>query len=380
MPSTPTLGRTQISKVSELVEFVGLNSTNPTNPMNPILSVIIPVYNSGHQLARCLTALKQSTFNRYELIVIDDGSSDNSAAVARSLGVQVFSTLGRLGPGAARNLGAKLAHGQYLFFVDADCEVQPTTLAQIVQIFQSRPDLDALFGSYDDAPAASNFIAQYKNLFHHYVHQHGNENASTFWGGCGAIKRGRFLTLGGFDAHRYQRPSIEDIELGYRLKKSGGQIYLAKQVQVKHLKAWTLASLLKTDIFDRGIPWTRLILRDKVFKTDLNLQTHNRISVVAVYGLLLSLGVSLVQPLALLIALGLTMFLLWLNIDLYRFFYQKRDLGFSLRVIPVHWLYYSYNAWAFGVGLLLHWQDKFKRNSFLPPEPLLDDGATTNDE
>ncbi len=366
-----------------------MNSTNPVNPTNPvnsnnptnpILSIIIPVYNGGRQLTRCLIALKQSTFTYYELIVIDDGSGDNSATVAWALGAQVFATQGRLGPGAARNMGAKLAHGQYLFFVDADCEVHPNTLAQILQIFQQRSELDALFGSYDDAPAASNFIAQYKNLFHHYVHQHGNEDASTFWGGCGAIKRDRFLALGGFDVQRYQHPSIEDIELGYRLKKSGGNICLAKHIQVKHLKAWTLTSLLKTDIFDRGIPWTRLILRDKVFKADLNLQTHNRISVVTVYGLLLSLGVGLLQPPVFLLSLGLALLLLWLNINLYRFFYQKRGIFFTLRVIPMHWFYYSYNALAFGTGLLLHWQDKFKHNVFLPPEPLLDDWSAANDK
>jgi hypothetical protein len=49
------------------------------------------------------------------------------------------------------------------------------------------PEVDAVFGSYDDAPRAPNFIAQYKNLFHHYVHQHGKEEASTFWAGCGTV-------------------------------------------------------------------------------------------------------------------------------------------------------------------------------------------------
>lgn len=345
----------------------------------PFLSIIIPVYNGGAAFKRCLDAIRQSTFGGWELIVVDDGSTDGSDALAREFGARLFATGGRRGPAAARNIGAKIARGDYLFFIDADCEIHPDTLAKIARIFQADPRLDALFGSYDDAPGATSFIAQYKNLFHHYVHQHGNEAASTFWTGCGAIKRARFLELGGFDLQRYQRPSIEDIELGYRLKRAGGRIRLAKRVQVKHLKAWSLWTLLKSDIFDRGIPWTQLILRDKVFTGDLNLQTHNRVSVVAVYGLLLALAVGLLQPQSLWIALGLALLLLWLNFDLYRFFYHKRGLAFTLRVIPLHWLYYIYNAVSFGCGLLLHWQQKLSARAIPTPEPLTDgaesDGA-----
>lgn len=286
---------------------------------------------------------------------------------------------GRSGPAAARNLGAQAARGSYLYFIDADCELHPDTLTNIARRFRENPELDALFGSYDNAPGAANFIAQYKNLFHHYIHQRGSETASTFWTGCGAIKRAQFLALGGFDIRLYRRPSIEDIDLGYRLKQAGGQICLAKEVQVKHLKAWTLLTLLKSDIFDRGIPWTRLILRAKVFANDLNLQTHNRVSVVAVYSLLLALLVGLFsgtspkgESQGLIVALGLAFLLLWLNQDLYRFFYRQRGLLFALRVIPLHWLYYFYNAVSFGCGLLLHLRDRLKSETRALPQPLLE--------
>jgi glycosyltransferase involved in cell wall biosynthesis len=322
------------------------------------LSIIIPVYNGGSDLKRCLTALRGSSFGDWELIVVDDGSIDGSDELAGRSGARVIASRGRMGPAAARNMGAEMARGDYLLFLDADCVVQPDTLGLVVESFQTDPGLEALFGSYDDSPGAANFMAQYKNLFHHYVHQHGREEASTFWTGCGAMKRTRFLALGGFDIQRYRRPSIEDIDLGYRLKRAGGRIRLAKNIQVKHLKAWSFLAVLKSDIFDRGIPWTRLILRDRVFTGDLNLQIHNRVSVVATYGLLLSLAISLFQPQGLVVTLGLVLLLLILNFDLYRFFYDKRGLAFSFRVIPLHWLYYFYNAISFGLGLLLHWQDQ----------------------
>ncbi len=339
-------------------------------PNQPFLSIVIPVYNGGHSFERCLRSIHHSTFHDWELIVVDDGSTDGSERVARSFGATVLHTSGRLGPAAARNHGARAARAPYLYFVDADCELHADTLSHIARTFREQPTLDALFGSYDDAPGASNFIAQYKNLFHHYVHQNSAPEASTFWTGCGAIKRSRFLALGGFDVQRYRRPAIEDIDLGYRLKQAGGRIRLAKQVQVKHLKAWSFATLLRSDIFDRGIPWTRLILRDRAFHSDLNLQTHNRISVVAVYGLLLALGAALFQPYSLGLGLGLALLLLWLNLDLYRFFYHQRGLRFTLGVIPLHWLYYLYNAIAFGCGLLLHWRDRRQAESLPRPQPL----------
>ena len=147
-----------------------------------------------------------------------------------------------------------MAKGEYLCFIDADCEVCHDAIADLAERLESHFEIDALFGSYDDAPAATNFIAQYKNLMHHYVHQQGNEEATTFWSGFGVVKRELFLKLGGFDVARFSRPSIEDIDLGYRLKQAGAKIHLAKELQVKHHKAWKLFGLMKTDIFDRGIP------------------------------------------------------------------------------------------------------------------------------
>jgi glycosyltransferase involved in cell wall biosynthesis len=340
---------------------------------SPFFSIIIPVYNGGPQLARCLASVHRSSFDNWELLVVDDGSTDGSDRVARQAGARVLKTGARQGPAAARNLGARLARGSYLFFTDADCELHADTLARAAQYFIDEPQLDALFGSYDDAPAAANLVAQYKNLFHYYIHQNSRTTAKTFWTGCGVIKRSRFLALGGFDTRRYRQPSIEDIELGYRLEQAGGQIRLAKGVQVKHLKAWTLLNLLKSDILDRGIPWTQLMWRDGAFLDDLNLQTHNRVSVAAVVGLLLALVVAWLQPQAIWVVAGLAGLLVGLNFDLYRFFYQKRGLWFALRVLPLHWLYYLYNAIAFALGSMLTCRDQLKADP-LPaaPTPLTD--------
>lgn len=330
----------------------------------PLISVVTPVYNGGYPFVCCLLAMSRSQFSDWELIVVDDGSTDESAAIADKFGAKVIQTTGRDGPGAARNLGAKIARGDYLCFIDADCEVCQDAIANLARKLQLQPEIDALFGSYDDAPKATNFVAQYKNLMHHYVHQQGSEDASTFWSGFGVVKRELFLKLGGFDVVRYPRPSIEDIELGYRLKQAGAKIHLAKELQVKHHKAWKLIGLVKTDVFDRGIPWTKLLLDNKSYVVnDLNLQISSRMSVIATYGLVFCLLAGVFNPAAIIVGLILVVLLLYLNWDVYRLFYEKRGLVFAIKAVPIHWLYYFYGGLSFVLGTLSHWKPLLLSNA-----------------
>ena len=317
----------------------------------PTISVIIPVHNGGEKFRRCLSSLGASTLTPEEIIVVADGDTDGSWRLAQDFGTQVIRIPTPGGPARARNLGAEKAKGNILFFVDADVTIPPDAMSQITAAFQHHPDLAAVFGSYDDEPFETNFLSQYKNLFHHYVHQTAKEEASTFWGACGAIRREVFLAMGGFDGE-YRRPSIEDIDLGYRLKRAGYRIRLLKDLKVKHLKRWEILSLLKADFFYRALPWTALILRESRFIDDLNLKISNRISVISVYMLLLSLTLlgALRIPLLFVPAVLLMMLLVGLNWDLYRFFKYKRGMKFALKTIPWHWFYFFYSGLAFSIG------------------------------
>jgi glycosyltransferase involved in cell wall biosynthesis len=315
--------------------------------------VIIPVHNGGQNFRRCLSALAKTSPAPPEIIVVADACTDGSGQLAETSGARVLRTLKRSGPARARNLGAQAAHGDILFFLDADVLVYPDTIGQVMAAFHQEPDLAAVFGSYDDAPAAPNFLSQYKNLLHHYTHQTAEEEAATFWSGCGAIRRDIFLNVGGFDTS-FDRPAIEDIELGYRLKRGGHRIKLRKTLQIKHLKRWGVISLLKTDFFDRALPWTQLILRDRRLINDLNLRYSSRASVILTYGLLGALIGAWWQPWFLASAGAAILLLLALNAPLYRFFQRQRGLWFALRVIPWHWLYYLYSGLAFAIGAIHH--------------------------
>lgn len=329
------------------------------NKTDPYISVIIPLHNGSGYIEECLGALGKSLYGSFETIVIDDASTDESREICSGLGVKVIALDRQSGPGGARNEGAKHAAGEILLFIDSDVVVTGNTIGQFADIFKGDPDVSAAFGSYDDSPAAPDFVSQYRNLLHHFVHQRSNREANTFWAGCGAVRRGVFNELGGFDADRFPRPSIEDIELGYRMREKGYRIVLAKEIQVKHLKHWKWQSVLKTDIFNRALPWSKLILETKTIPRDMNLRMTDRVS-TALTGLLFISALILVLDIigvfraalfarVALFTLLLAAAIVILNRDVYGFFLRKRGAGFTLLAIPMHLFYYLYSGASFAV-------------------------------
>lgn len=228
------------------------------------LSVVIPVYNSAAMLEVCLGALAKSRHRPLEVIVVDDGSTDDSAAVAERLGATLLRMPENSGPAAARNLGAARAQGDVLVFIDADVEIHDDALGIVARRFTEDPKLDAIFGSYDDSPSDPGRVSRFRNLLHCYVHRDAPREANTFWAGCGAIRQTAFQSLGGFDV-RYLTCSIEDVELGMRLARQKHRIEIDTSIQVCHLKRWTLRSMIYTDILRRAVPFAELMLREKSY-------------------------------------------------------------------------------------------------------------------
>lgn len=312
------------------------------------ISVIIPVYNGTRDLPECLSAVKAWAKNSdTEIIVVDDASTDETPAVAASMGVRVLRLEKNSGPAAARNFGAQHARGDVLFFVDADVVLAPGALDRAVRILDTHPELAAVFGSYDARPRAQGLVSQYRNLLHHFVHQQGNPEASIFWAGCGAIRREVFLAIGGFDAKRFPRPSIEDIELGVRLRRAGYRILLDREIQGTHLKRWKLGSVIWTDITCRAIPWSRLILDSRDAPNDLNLKRAQRVSVALVVLAAAVLPLALWRIDLLVLPLAAVLTVLVLNWDLFAFFWRQRGLRFAIACVPLHLLYFLYSGLSY---------------------------------
>jgi hypothetical protein len=240
-----------------------------------------------------------------------------------------------------------------LLFVDADVRVAPDTVDRVRERFRSAA-LGALIGSYDESPADPSLVARYKNLAHHFVHQRSSAQAHTFFGACGAIRREPFVAVGGFDAGRYPRPSIEDIELGGRLVRNGVSIVLDRELQVTHLKGWRFWSLLRTDLFDRAIPWTRLALERDGFPDDLNLRRRERVVAAGAVAFLATLVAIPLAPALLPLSLVLGLLQVRANAELLRFLRVRGGLRLALAGFALHELYYAVAVTGFVVGVLGH--------------------------
>lgn len=324
------------------------NKTDHTPAVKLDISIIMPVYNGTEFIVKSLPPLiaMQRRGEIREVIVVDDSSTDETPQLAEQLGARVIPSGGRLGPGAARNVAASLADGDILWFVDADVIIHDDAALYMEEGFTD-PEVVAVFGSYDDTPPAQNFLSQYKNLVHHFYHHRGRREASTFWSGCGAVRKQSFLEVGGFDIEMFKRPSIEDIELGYRLREAGGKIMLFPELQSTHLKVWRFLNLIHTEICCRAIPWSRLMLQQTGVVDDLNVSTNERLRAGLAGILFLVLLAALFGWLPWWTVMLMVASVMLVNHKLLSLFYKRKGLLFTLMGIGFHQFYYLYSSAAF---------------------------------
>jgi GT2 family glycosyltransferase len=196
-------------------------------------------------------------------------------------------------------------------------------------------------------------LSRYKNLLQRFIHLGARQDGATFWGACGAIRRSALAAVGGFD-ERFDRPSVEDIDLGYRLTNAGFRIVFSPALEVTHLKTWTLASLLESDILRRALPWTWLLMREAGIRRDLNLRYRHRVAGVLACLLFLSIPIGAVQPLAWAIAVACATLLVAIDHRLWSFFRAHGGVAFATAGLAWHWVYYAYSTVAFAAGVLLY--------------------------
>jgi glycosyltransferase involved in cell wall biosynthesis len=322
------------------------------------LSAIIPATDDPATLDEALAAIRAAAEPPDEIIVVDHPR--------------------RLGASAARNTGATDALADVLVFIDADVAVAPDAFSRIRAHFAAESELTAVFGSYDDDPSDRSVVSSFRNLLHHHVHRGSPGRASTFWSGIGAVKRSAFMGVDGFDEH-YDRPSIEDIELGSRLLGKGANIVLDPAIEGKHLKTWSLREMVMTDIFRRGAPWIALILRQRAIPSTLNLGWRHRLS--ALMCLLAIVFAAMGRwPLA---AVAVVLFL-GLNWRFYLLLTTHRGPAFLVAGPVLHALHHlsAIVSVPIGVGQYLR-----KRRRAVPgpnpvpgPRPISDGASATGDE
>ena len=318
-----------------------------------MLSVIIPAFNAGASLAECLAALKrQEGAPDFEVLVVDDASTDNTAELARQAGVTYLRLETNHGAAAARNRGAKVAVGEFLFFVDADVALLPDTIKNLVGFFAQHPEFSAVVGTYTSISPRLDACSLYHNFFTFYHHDLSGSEVEWFWGAMGAVRREVFLSTGGFD-ERFSGAAAEDMQFGYDLVERGNRIAYQRGVSGEHWHAFTLKKMLWND-YRKAVLGTKLYLTRKRPGRGRHGFSNpaNALALGAVFLLVLSL---------LALPLGLGSWLApWICLIIFvlanRKFYcalsRRLGIGFLVQAVPLHLLSFLVIAAGTAMGLL----------------------------
>ena len=219
----------------------------PSNPLplNLRASVIIPAYNAQDVLPRCLRALEHQSIpqDHYEVIVVDDGSQDQTGKVAQAMGALVIESR-HVGPAAARNAGANLARAEIIVFTDADCEPTPDFLERLLEPFDA-PVVSGARGVYltQQTSLVARFIQlEYEERYQRIAQVEASKGTvDALDTSYAAYRRDVFLQAGGFDT-RFLSAAVEDHELSFRLARQGHIFRFIPEAAVYH---WHVDSIAK---------------------------------------------------------------------------------------------------------------------------------------
>ncbi len=240
----------------------------------PALSIVIPAYNAANTLPELLDALSQQTVpaSDFEVIVVDDGSTDATADIARRAGVRILSQTNQ-GPAAARNHGAKEARGKYIIFTDSDCVPDPGWLAAMVAPFND-PNVMGVQGAYrtEQTALAARFAQlEFEDRYDLMRCFSSIDLVATY---AAAFPRAIFLRMGGFDTS-FPKANNEDTEFSYRLAAGGYKLVFADSAIVRHQHPETVLDYLRTKL--ARAYWRLVVYRRYPEKAVKDRYTTNRI-------------------------------------------------------------------------------------------------------
>lgn len=239
--------------------------------MGKFISIIIPNYNGGSSIGKCLAAAFASRYEHFEVVVIDDCSTDDSVEIIEQYPSRLIRLDRHSGAGAARNAGAANSKGEVLFFTDADCLIREDTLSLVNKAVMEHPGA-IIGGTYTPVPYDDDFYSTFQSLFIHYS-ETKNAHPDYIAGHAMAIDAGLFKANGGF--REKFLPIPEDVEFSHQSRRAGIQLIMRPEIQVSHIfnftcygslrnayrksRNWTLYSLMNRDLLsDSGTASTEL--------------------------------------------------------------------------------------------------------------------------
>ena len=328
------------------------------------MSLVIPAHRDGPMLRRCLCSVAGLDPFPKEVIVVVDGGSQQVIDAVTQFPFRIIPLPHSLGVAAARNIGAAESRGIAIAFLDSDTEVRTDHILRAASTLSCNPWAEAVIGSYDASPGDRSPLSLFRNLLHHHTHQAHPVETCTFWTGCGVITSKAFRLVGGFD-EMFSKPSVEDIELGHRLRRAGLRIALDSDWQVCHLKAWTLRTMIVTDVLFRALPWGILLAGNPDVRRGLSVDLRSKTSTLLV---MCCFACAIAIPWKPVLALPGILFLtaiVILNRKFYRFMNSVEGFRMALLSIPLHLLYYAcavtglLMACAFRFSRIVPWRKPF---------------------
>lgn len=230
----------------------------------PKISIIIPNFNGSKTLPFCLDAAIKSDYPLFEVIVVDDASTDKSKEKILGFNVKLLTHTTNRGPSAARNTGARHADGKIFLFIDSDVCIKKDTLGKIAAIFLKKPEISAAVGLPDHAYVFTNLASIHFNQRVHYNYLQLPDFINVLYGSVSAVKKEAFEKVGGFN-EAIRTAGVEDNELGYRLVNAGYKLYHSKDIPITHYKKIGFIALFKND-FKRTVERMKLLLGRKLVK------------------------------------------------------------------------------------------------------------------
>ena len=309
----------------------------PTTRTAPLVSLIIPVKNGGQTIDACMRAIRRSYYKNVEIIVVDDHSTDDTPGIARRHECTVLQLVDGNGANRARNYGAQHARGEILIFLDADIMVRRDTVLFAVERLEEE-GLDAVVGLYSARHRNENFVSQYKNLWVRYSYLKSPAVIDWLFGAISAIKRTAFEKIGGFDVGLINTQGTEDIELGKRFAQARMNVVLDSDIEVEHLKYYTLRSFIRNE-FTRSVGFAELATKlgetvSSVGRGFANVYPSFIISTIISVILLAILAASMTGMVPAWSIVAAAVFYLGMNIRFLNYLEQVRGLFAMLVMIP----------------------------------------------
>ncbi len=244
-----------------------------------LFSIIIPAYNAGKTIKKCLDSVAKQDFADFETIVVNDCATDNTKEIVNQYHVRQIVLKKNLGPAAARNAGIKAACGKIIIFIDSDVAFKDNgALSKLAKIFKERPEIDGAIMIKDKTPLNKGITPLYWAYYKYYLWNQPGEYQTSFTTERAAVKRYVFDKVGYFD-EKYKKADVEDFEFGYRMNEQGFKMLIVREVKVLHHFETFKQSIKK--ITKRSWQWIRLFLKRKKFDSVYSTQERGIKTLIA---------------------------------------------------------------------------------------------------